>query len=150
MLLIHGKASWTGAAYDRAVETNQYSIMGKWALRRRSRSTPAAGLLQAAEHFLQRRQRSIRLPAAGPSARTGADLTHLRAALPEHLVPEHVTVGRLVLYDRKVLSGAGPSTLEAVPIAFIVSGPGSYAPALGAVVRDRHALFVRSERNRRR
>jgi hypothetical protein len=72
------------------------------------------------------------------------DLTHLRAALPGHLVPEHVTDGRWVLYGGHVLPGADPSTLEAVPIGFIASGADSLA--FGGVVRDRYAVFFRSQR----
>lgn len=70
------------------------------------------------------------------------DLTRLRAALPGYLVPEHVTDGRWVLHFGQVLPGADPSTLEAVPIAFIMPGGGSP----GATVRDRHAVFFRSQR----
>jgi hypothetical protein len=81
-----------------------------------------------------------------PPLEPALDLTQLRAALPGHLVPEYVTDGRWVLYDGKVLSDADPSTLEPVPIAFIVSGSDSHPLALGAVVRDRHAVFSRSER----
>lgn len=79
-----------------------------------------------------------------PLLEPALDLTQLRAVLPGSLVPEYVTDGRWVLYGGHVLPGADPSTLEAVSIAFIVPGAGSLA--VSAVLRDRHAVFYRSQR----
>jgi hypothetical protein len=78
-----------------------------------------------------------------PPLKPSLDLAHLRVALPESSMPEHVTDGHWVLYGGQVLPGADPSTLEAVPIAFI-AGPGTTPPS--AVVRDRHAVFFGSQR----
>jgi hypothetical protein len=72
------------------------------------------------------------------------DLTQLRVALQGSLVPEHVTDGRWVLYGGHVLPDADPSTLEAVPVAFIAPGADSFA--YSSVVRDRRAVFFRSQR----
>lgn len=77
-----------------------------------------------------------------PPLEPALDLRHLREASPGYLAPEHVTDGRWVLHFGQVLPGADPSTLEAVPIAFIF--PGASFP--GAMVRDRHAVFFRSQR----
>jgi hypothetical protein len=74
------------------------------------------------------------------------DLAQLRVAFQGDLGAEYVTDGRWVLYGGQVMPGADPSTLEAVPFAFISSGANSHAPAFGGVVRDRHAVFFRRQR----
>lgn len=74
------------------------------------------------------------------------DLARLRVALEGDLGAEYVTDGRWVLYGGKVLPGADPSTLKAVPFALVASGADSHAPAFDGVVRDRHAVFFRHQR----
>ena len=79
-----------------------------------------------------------------PPLEPALDLTKLRLAFPGHSVPMHMTDGRWVLYDGQILRGADPSTLEEVPIGFLAPGADSYTHA--AVVRDRHAVFFRTQR----
>lgn len=245
MWLIDGKASTRGAAYDRAVDTNQYSIMGKRVLAaaaavpllllgycnlpstsctaawrdvegkdlaapvdacRNEPDTRAVGgmaFARVGQHVYRvekwerrqpggpvcmigvacfplyerpRKERGLllirlegpvdltrlhsylddRILSDGsavfdslqrvPRLEPALELTQLRAALPGHPVPEYVTDGRWVLHYGKVLPGADPSTLKAVPIGFIGSGSDSYAPAVPAVVRDRHAVFFGGQR----
>lgn len=81
-----------------------------------------------------------------PPLEPALDLAQLRVAFQGDLGAEYVTDGRWVLYGGQVLPGADPSTLEAVPFAFIASGADSHAPAFGGVVRDRHAVFFRRQR----
>ncbi|WP_312550921.1 hypothetical protein [Massilia sp.] len=74
------------------------------------------------------------------------DLAQLRVAFQGDLGAEYVTDGHWVLYGGQVLPGADPSTLEAVPFAFIASGTEPHAPAFSSVVRDRHAVFFGPQR----
>lgn len=79
-----------------------------------------------------------------PPLEPALDPTQLRPALPGGVLPAHVTDGRWVLYDGRVLRGADPSTLDAVRIAFIVAD--GYPITLGALIRDQHAVFFGSQR----
>lgn len=83
-----------------------------------------------------------RLPPLDPAL----DLAALRLAFSDDDQTAYVTDGRWVFYGGRVLPGADPSTLEAVPFGFIAAGSGSTANVLRDVVRDRHAVFFREQR----